>query len=158
MFRLITARLQHIIATRLAGVGPVRRVGAVLGALLIDMAGVLLAWTAGLFRGPPFPGGADTLGPMHINQTLLLNAFLVVETPSRSPCVPSSSRAIRNSGFSCRWADTTAAYWYFWFGRVSSRCSATPSCSWQPSSQRPKLGGKKPPVAAQAVRVLAMTT
>ena len=148
VLRLVAARLQHAIAARLVGAGPARRVGGVLAAALIDIAGVLLAWGVGYFVALNFL--ADSLGRMQINQTLLLNAFLAVETIKvlmRALFEPRDP-ALRFMPMS----DTTAAYWYFWFARLVSLLGYTFMFV------APIVADELTAGAAQAVRVLVMKT
>lgn len=148
VFRLIAARIQHAIAARLGGAGPVNRAGGVLGAALVDIAAVLLAWAVGYFVALHFLPGP--FGRMQINQTLLLNAFLIVET----------IKVILRALFEPRdpqlrfmpMSDTTAAYWYFWFARLVSLLGYTFMFVAPIVAEQLTAG------AAQAVRVLVMLT
>lgn len=79
-----------------------------------DFLSVMLAWGAGYFVALLLAGD----GRMGINQTLLLNAFLLVET------IKVATRAILVPRFSqfrlLPIADTSAGYWAFWSSRVVS--------------------------------------
>ncbi|NMG40219.1 mechanosensitive ion channel [Chelativorans sp. ZYF759] len=148
VLRLVAARIQHAIAGRMAGASWINRSGGVLGAALVDLAAVILAWAAGYFVALNFLPGP--FGRMQINQTLLLNAFLVVET----------IKVVLRAIFEPRdpqlrflpMSDTTAAYWYFWVGRLISLVGYTFMFV------APIIAEQLTPGAAQAVRVLVMTT
>ncbi|MFN4271625.1 MAG: mechanosensitive ion channel domain-containing protein [Aliihoeflea sp.] len=146
LLRLAAARIQSAIAARLAGTAWINRAGGVLAAGAADMAAVLLAWTIGYFVAINFL--SDTFGRMQINQTLLLNAFLVVET----------IKVVMRAVFEHRdpelrfvpMSDTTAAYWYFWSARLVSLIGYTFMLL------APILAEQLSPGAAQALRVLIM--
>ena len=148
VLRLVAARLQHAIAARMAGAGWISRAGGVIGAALVDLAAVLLAWAVGYFVALNFLPGP--FGRMQINQTLLLNAFLVVET----------IKVVLRAVFEPRdpelrflpMSDTTAAYWYFWFARLVSLIGYTFMFVAPIVAEQLTAG------AAQAVRVLVMKT
>lgn len=148
VLRLVAARLQHAIAARMAEAGWISRAGGVVGAALVDMAAVVLAWAVGYFVALHFL--TDPFGRMQINQTLLLNAFLVVETIKVVLRVVFEPRdpELRFLPMS----DTTAAYWYFWFARLVSLIGYTFMFVAPIVAEQLTAG------AAQAVRVLVMKT
>lgn len=116
VLRLLVVWLQGMIAGRVANrAWYVRLLGAV-GAAAIDGGSVVLAWAIGYVLALSVIGG--NAGRMGINQSLLLNAFLVVEMSKlvvRAVLVPRHS-ALRLLPVS----DSNAAYWSFWLARVIS--------------------------------------
>lgn len=116
-------------------------------ATLVDLVAVLLAWGAGYLIALQLVGGT---GGMDINQTLLLNAFLLVEM----------LKVVMRLVFHPRFAslrllplsDMTAAYWYFWLARAVSLVGYTFMFI------APILAANISEAAAQAVRVLVMLT
>lgn len=116
LLRLTTARLGQRLVDRVTGAGWMRRLGALLGAFLLDAASVLLAWTLGYIVALNF--GTLPSGEMGINQSLLLNAFLVVEVSKlvvRALLVPRFP-PVRLLPVT----DDNAAYWSFWLSRAIS--------------------------------------
>ena len=84
--------------------------------MAIDLLSVVLAWAAGYFVALLIATGND--GRMGINQTLLLNAFLLVELAKvgmRAVLAPRHGQ-LRVLPVS----DTAANYWSFWLSRVIS--------------------------------------
>ncbi|UXN71727.1 mechanosensitive ion channel [Devosia neptuniae] len=116
VLRLLVVWLQGMIAGRVANrAWYVRLLGAV-GAAAIDGGSVVLAWAIGYVLALSVIGG--NAGRMGINQSLLLNAFLVVEMSKlvvRAILVPRHT-ALRLLPVS----DSNAAYWSFWLARVIS--------------------------------------
>ena len=112
--RIIVLWAQGAIARRAAGRGWVARILAAMAAALVDLGSVLLAWAIGnviaLLVG--------TTGRMGINQSLLLNAFLLIELSKlavRSILAP-RFEALRLIPV----GESNAAYWSFWLGRIIS--------------------------------------
>lgn len=114
--RLVVEALQGALARRVAALSWAPRLAALVVAAVLDCAGVALAWGAGYLIALQLVGGAS--GRMTLDQTLLLNAFLVVEI------VKVAMRTVlepRHPGLRFLGADdTTAAYWYFWLARLVS--------------------------------------
>lgn len=84
--------------------------------VVVDFVTILLSWAVGYFVALMIVGGSD--GRMGINQTLLLNAFLLVETlkvVTRAVLVPRLPQ-LRMLPI----GDTNAGYWSFWISRVLS--------------------------------------
>src|SRR5690606_21215544 len=77
LLRLITTAVGHRVAARVAGKGILQRLAALLGALVVDAGSILLAWGLGYVIA--LNSGVLPNGQMGINQSLLLNAFLIVE-------------------------------------------------------------------------------
>ena len=116
LLRIVVRWLQARIALRVAGRGWMLRVAGALGGAAIDAGSVLLAWGIGYVLALNVIGGRD--GLMGINQSLLLNAFLVVELTKmvvRSVLAP-HAEPLRLMPI----GDSNAAYWSFWLGRVIS--------------------------------------
>ncbi len=110
---LLATAAYRWLAARAATAGWLRKAGLLLGSMLIDALVVLLAWAGGyliaLFAYGP-------TGQMDINESLYLNAFLIVE----------STRVLLRGALASRHgelrlvplSDTSAAYWYFWASRL----------------------------------------
>lgn len=116
VLRVLVVWLQGLIASRVTNrAWYVRLLGAV-GAAAIDGGSVILAWAIGYVLALSVIGG--NAGRMGINQSLLLNAFLVVEMSKlvvRAVLVP------RHTGLRLLpVSDSNAAYWSFWLARVIS--------------------------------------
>lgn len=114
--RLAVHWMQKHIASRVDGRGWISRIGGSFGASLFDLGSVILAWAIG-YAVALFVLGA-TPGQMRLNQSLLLNAFLIVEVAkmvSRIILAPRFS-ALRLVPVS----DSNAAYWNFWIARFTS--------------------------------------
>jgi small conductance mechanosensitive channel len=113
--RVIVIWLQRRIAARLAGKRWYMRLAGALAAAAIDVGSVVLAWALGNVLALSVTG---TPGSMGINQSLLLNAFLLVEL---SKVV---LRALLQPRFEVLRlvpiSDSNAAYWSFWLGRIVS--------------------------------------
>lgn len=113
--RVIVIWLQRRIAARVAGKRWYMRLAGALAAAAIDVGSVVLAWALGNVLALSVTG---TPGSMGINQSLLLNAFLLVELSKvvlRAVLQP-RFEALRMVPVS----DTNAAYWLFWLGRIVS--------------------------------------
>lgn len=117
-------------------------------ATIADIVTVAMAWGAGYVIALQVIGGVD--GRMDINQTLLLNAFLMVEMLKVAMRLILQPRfpALRLVPIS----DTTAAYWYFWAARAVSLVGYTFMFV------APILASNVSEATAQAVRVLVMLT
>ncbi|MGF7159785.1 small conductance mechanosensitive channel [Rhodoligotrophos appendicifer] len=145
--RLVTDRVQAMVARRSTGGGWLASAMWLTVATLVDALGVVLAWGAGYVIALNIGGWGGRLG---INQTLLLNAFLVVElfkVLMRSVLEPD-----RPSLRFLPLSDTSATYWYFWLSRIVSMLGytfmfAAPIVSTSVSHE-----------AAQALRILVMFT
>ncbi len=109
MLRLLAHPLQRSLDRRAAGRNWSIRTVLVLVATIIDILTVALAWGAGYLIALQLVGGRT--GQMDINQTLLLNAFLVVEM------IKVAMRLFLQARFPnlrvLPISDLTAAYWYF---------------------------------------------
>jgi small conductance mechanosensitive channel len=126
---------------------PVRAVLTVMSTLS-DIMTVALAWGAGYVIALQVIGGAT--GRMDINQTLLLNAFLMVEILKVAMRMLLQPRfpSLRLLDIS----DTTAAYWYFWLARAVSLVGYTFMFA------APVIAANVSETAAQTIRVLVMLT
>tara|TARA_R110002124_G_scaffold16882_10_gene71585 strand:- start:18899 stop:21142 length:2244 start_codon:yes stop_codon:yes gene_type:complete len=149
---LLLRALGHLLSARLAaGLQTAawwRRSGAAVIAVLIDLSTVLLAWGIGYVVALNFAG--QTPGRMGINQSLLLNAFLLVEITklaARAILAPRLS-ALRLLPVS----DDNAAYWFFWLSRIISLIGY---CF---LFIAPLLAANLSPGVAAAVKVLVMAT
>ena len=116
--------------------------------LAADMMTVALAWGAGYLIALQVIGGAT--GRMDINQTLLLNAFLMVEMLKVVMRLMLQPRfpGLRLLPIS----DTTASYWYFWLARAVSMLVYTFMFA------APVIATNLSEAAAQAIRVVVMLT
>ncbi|WIJ25688.1 mechanosensitive ion channel domain-containing protein [Devosia sp. RR2S18] len=116
LLRLLVAWAELPLATRAAGRGSLARTGFAIGAGLLELGAVLLAWAAGYVIALYVLG--NSFGRIGINQTLLLNAFLVVELIKVAMRVVLSPRfpTLRLLPV----GDNNAAYWSFWLGRMIS--------------------------------------
>ncbi|KFC61999.1 Potassium efflux system KefA protein / small-conductance mechanosensitive channel [Devosia sp. LC5] len=148
LLRVLVVWLQGLIASRVVNrAWYVRLLGAV-GAAAIDGGSVILAWAIGYVLALSVIGG--TAGRMGINQSLLLNAFLVVEMSKlvvRAVLVPRHT-ALRLLPVS----DSNAAYWSFWLARVISLVFYTFMFV------SPVIAANLSPGAASAVQALVMLT
>lgn len=145
-FRIIVLWAQGVIARRVAGRGWVSRILGALASALVDLGSVLLAWAIGNVVAL-LVGGAGRMG---INQSLLLNAFLLVELSKlavRSLLAPrfETLRLVPVG-------DSNAAYWSFWSGRIISLIGYTFLFV------APMLAANLSVAAASAVQVLVMAT
>lgn len=115
-------------------------------ALVLEWASVGIAWAAGYFTA--LQAATGELGRMSLSQTLLLNAFLVVETIKavlRATLQPRDP-ALRFLPLS----DTSAAYWHFWLARLTSLVGYTFLFI------APLLANNVSSALAQALRVLVL--
>lgn len=148
VLRMLAHVLQRTLDRRAAGRHwSIRAIFTVI-ATVADIVTVALAWGAGYVIALQVVGGAT--GRMDINQTLLLNAFLMVEMLKVAMRLVLQPRfpALRLMPIS----DTTAAYWYFWAARAVSLVGYTFMFV------APILASTVSEAAAQAVRVLVMLT
>ncbi len=148
LLRLITNALSARIAADAAGKGIMRRLGALLIVGLIEVASIVIAWAFGYVLA--LNTGVNPTGQMGINQSLLLNAFLVVEASKlviRLLVAPRFS-ALRLLPVT----DENAAYWSFWSARMISLIGYTFMFV------APMLNGVVSTAAANAVQVLVMAT
>jgi moderate conductance mechanosensitive channel len=116
LLRIVTNAISRRLADRVPADRMLRRVTTLLGVMLLDLGSILLAWALGYVIALNF--GTTTRGEMGINQSLLLNAFLLVEISKlvvRLVLVPRypSLRLLPAT-------DGNAAYWSFWSGRIIS--------------------------------------
>lgn len=145
--RLLTERLQGMLARRAADQGWARRLAALALAVIVDLAGVAIAWGTGYLLVVGFVGSA---GRITLDQTLLLNAFLAVEIVKVAmrgllePRHPALRLAVLD--------DTTAAYWYFWLARLVSLIGYTFLFA------APVMAMYLPSAAPQALKVLVVMT
>ncbi|KKC41085.1 hypothetical protein WH87_02840 [Devosia epidermidihirudinis] len=148
VLRLVAVWLQGQIGRRVVGRGWLARILGALGAAAVDLGSVLLAWAIGYAVALVLVG--DTRGQMGINQSLLLNAFLIVEMVKMVARVILSPRheALRLIPVS----DGNAAYWSFWLARVISLIGYTFLFV------SPLLAANLSVGAASAVQVLVMGT
>ncbi|MGV8856541.1 MAG: mechanosensitive ion channel domain-containing protein [Devosia sp.] len=148
VLRLVTYWIEIRMAARLCTGGWVRRIIGALIALVIDLGAVVLAWGIGYVVALNFAG--DTPGRMGINQSLLLNAFVLVEVTkllTRAVLAPRIA-ALRLLPVS----DDNAAYWSFWLGRIVSLIG------YSFLFVAPLLAANLSPAIAEAVKVLVMAT
>ena len=148
VLRIIVHWAQGGIARRAVGRGIVSKILCVLAAALVDLAAVLLAWAIGYVVALVLVG--DVAGRMGINQSLLLNAFLLVELTKLAVRALLSPRfeSLRLIGV----GDANVAYWYFWLGRIISLVGYTFLFV------SPLLAANLSVGAASAVQVLVMAT
>ena len=148
VLRLVVGWLQRGLAERAKGRGWAMRIGSGVGAALIDLAAVVIAWGIGYVVALTLVG--DTPGQMGINQSLLLNAFLLVEMTKLGVRLLLSPRygSLRPIPVS----DDNAAYWSFWIERIISLLG------YSFLFVAPLLAGTLAPGIAAAVQVLAMAT
>jgi small-conductance mechanosensitive channel len=146
-FRIVVLWVQGVIARRVGGRGWMSRILGAMASALVDLGSVLLAWAIG-YVVALLVGGA--VGRMGINQSLLLNAFLLVELSKlavRSILAP-RFEAVRL----VRVDDSNAAYWTFWLGRIISLIGYTFLFA------APLLAANVSVGAASAAQVLVMAT
>lgn len=148
IIRIIVTWARGRVAQRVAGRGWVSRILGALAAALVDFGSVLLAWAVGYVVALALVG--QTTGQMGINQSLLLNAFLLVELSKLAVRVILSPRfePLRLIPVS----DDNAAYWSFWIGRIISLLGYTFLFV------TPLLAANLSVGAASAVQVLVMAT
>ncbi|WEK04685.1 MAG: mechanosensitive ion channel [Candidatus Devosia phytovorans] len=148
VLRLVVHAIHRMIARRVEGRGWLLRIAGMLGATVIDLGSVLLAWAIGYVVALTFVGGAT--GRMGINQSLLLNAFLLVEMSkmvARALLAP-RFEALRIIPV----GDSNAAYWSFWLARIISLIGYTFLFV------SPLLAANLSVGSASAVQVLVMAT
>jgi small-conductance mechanosensitive channel len=148
ILRLIANGLCRRIAARADGRGLVARLAGLLGVILVDAGSIVLAWGLGYVLALNL--GTTANGQMGINQSLLLNAFLLVELTKllvRVALVPRFP-ALRLLSVT----DGNAAYWSFWLGRIVSLLG------YSFLFVAPILNSLVAPSAGSAVQVLAMAT
>jgi small-conductance mechanosensitive channel len=116
ILRLVANALCHRIAVRAAGRSLLGRLGGLLGVVVVDAGSIVLAWGLGYVLALNL--GTTSNGQMGINQSLLLNAFLVVELIKLGVRVVLVPRfpALRFLAVT----DSNAAYWSFWLARIVS--------------------------------------
>lgn len=114
--RLIVVRIERGIAGRVLGRKWPLRVAGTLSAAMVDLGSVMLAWGMGYLVALFFVG--DNAGRMEISQSLLLNAFLLVEL---SKVLARAVLAPHVAGLRLLpVTDGNAHYWSFWLSRVIS--------------------------------------
>ncbi|SMQ76044.1 small conductance mechanosensitive channel [Devosia lucknowensis] len=148
LLRIAANAIGRGIARGAAGRGPIRRLAGLVVLLLVDAGSIILAW--GIGYGLALNFGTTPSGEMGINQSLLLNAFLLVELSKlavRAVLVPRFP-ALRLVPVT----DGNAAYWSFWLARIISLLGYTFLFV------APMLNGMVSRSAGSAVQVLAMAT
>ncbi|UYN98398.1 MAG: mechanosensitive ion channel [Devosia sp.] len=148
LLRLLVGFVAHRIAEAVRDQSTLRRLGGLLVVTLVEAGAILLAWALGYILA--LNTGPIPSGQMGINQTLLLNAFLVVEM----------SKLVLRTLLMPRYpplrmvpvTDTNAAYWSFWIDRIISLLG------YAFMFVAPMLAANVSPAASNAVQVLAMTT
>ena len=148
VLRLMANALIARIAGRAQNQRGIRRVGAIGMATLVDAVTIVLAWALGYILA--LNAGTYPNGQMGINQTLLLNAFLIVELSKlaiRTVLAPRFT-VLRMLPV----ADDNAAYWSFWMSRILSLLGYTFLFV------SPMVAGVISTSAAAAVQVLVMAT
>jgi small-conductance mechanosensitive channel len=148
LLRLVTNGLSRRVANDAAAKGPFSRFGALLVIGLLDAASIVLAWAFGYILA--LNTGVDPAGRMGINQSLLLNAFLVVEASKllfRLILVPRFG-ALRILPVT----DENAAYWSFWIARMISLIGYTFMFV------SPMINGVVSVAAGNAVQIVVMAT
>jgi small-conductance mechanosensitive channel len=148
ILRLVANALSQGIAARAAGRGFVGRLGALVGVVVVDAGSIVLAWGLGYVLALNL--GTTSSGQMGINQSLLLNAFLVVELIKLAVRVVLVPRfpVLRLLAVT----DSNAAYWSFWLARIVSLLG------YAFLFVAPILTSLVSPAAGGAVQVLAMAT
>jgi small-conductance mechanosensitive channel len=148
LLRLLTGRLTRRIAEDAEGKGLGRRLGALLLVGLIDVASIIIAWALGYVLA--LNTGVNPTGQMGINQSLLLNAFLIVEA---SKLAIRLVLAPRHHGLRfLPVGDENAAYWSFWAARLISLVGYTFMFV------APMLNSVVSRAAGGAVQILVMAT
>lgn len=148
VLRLMANAVIARIAVRAQNQRGIRRIGAIGMATLVDAVTIVLAWALGYILA--LNAGTYPNGQMGINQTLLLNAFLIVELSKlaiRTVLAPRFT-VLRMLPV----ADDNAAYWSFWMSRILSLLGYTFLFV------SPLLAGVISASAAAAVQVLVMAT
>ncbi|WP_172125850.1 mechanosensitive ion channel domain-containing protein [Devosia sp. 919] len=145
--RIVVIWLQQRLAGRVAARGWRVRTGAVVAAALIDGASVLMSWGIGFATALTL--ARDSGGQVGVNESLLLNAFLLVELSKLLVHTVFSPRSA-----ALRWiplSNSDAAYWSFCTGRLISLLGYTFFFV------APVLSSSVSRDAAAAVQVIAMT-
>lgn len=148
VLRLVVNALIARTARRVAGRGLAMRLGGLVVAHAIDAASIVLAWGLGYVLA--LSTGLTPAGQMGINQSLLLNAFLIVEISKlglRIVLVPRFPQ-LRLLPVT----DDNAAYWSFWLGRIVSLIG------YGVLFFAPLLTGLVSPAAGAVVQMLVVTT
>lgn len=148
LLKLLARPVLAGIARRAANRNPWQKLGIVFGGVLVDTLTVLVAWAFGYVLALNF--GTTPRGEMGINQSLLLNAFLLVEVCKLAIRVLLAPRLTTLRFISV--TDDNAAYWSFWLARVVSILGYTFMFI------APLLRTAISPAAAAAVQVLMMIT
>ncbi|MET3923892.1 mechanosensitive ion channel domain-containing protein [Devosia sp. 2618] len=148
ILRITVSWLEGYIGSRIVGRGWLLRIAGAIGGVVLDLGAVLLAWGIGYFVALAFVG--DSPGRMGINQSLLLNAFMLVELTKmvvRAILAPRHEplRLIPVS-------DSNAAYWQFWAARIISLVGYTFLFI------APVVSANLSPGIAAAIQVLVMAT
>ena len=145
--RIVVIWLQQRLAARVSSRGWRRRAGAAFAAALVDAVSILMSWGVGFATAITL--ARDSGGQVGVNQSLLLNAFLLVELSKlmvHSVFLPRSAEL--------RWIplnDSDAAYWSFCLGRLISLLGYTFLFA------APVLASAVSRDAAAALQVIAMT-
>ncbi len=148
LLRLVTSGLSARVTANAAQKGALSRFIALLVVGLLDAASIVSAWALGYVLA--LNTGVDPTGKMGINQSLLLNAFLVVEAAKlafRLVLVPRFG-PLRLLPVS----DENAAYWSFWIARMVSLIGYTFMFV------SPLLNGVVSVAAGNAVQIVVMAT
>lgn len=148
LLRLVTTALERRLAADAVGRSIPRRVGGLALVALIDIAAIVIAWALGYALA--LNTGTTPDGHMGINQSLLLNAFLIVEACKlvfRIVLVPYRT-ALRLLPIT----DDNAAYWSFWADRMVSLLGYTFLFV------TPMLNVMVSPAAGAVAQVLVMAT
>ncbi|ODT67158.1 MAG: hypothetical protein ABS75_24300 [Pelagibacterium sp. SCN 63-23] len=148
ILRLLGNALVRRIAADVAGRSLLRRLSLLIVVGIIEAGTILIAWAFGYVLA--LNTGVNPTGQMGINQSLLLNAFLVVETSKllvRLVLMPRNG-SLRILPVN----DENAAYWSFWFARLVSLLGYTFMFV------SPMLNGVVSTAAGSAVQVLVMAT
>src|SRR5690606_15432368 len=114
VLRLLFRILQRRLAEAAAAGDLLTRIKMIAASIVLDLATVVVAWAAGYVLALAI-GETRQIG---LNQSLFLNAFLIIELvkdAARAVLAPRWT-ALRPSGMD----DTSAAYWYFWLSRLVS--------------------------------------
>ena len=148
LLRLATQPLMARISRGAANRNIWQKLGIIAAGTLVDTLSVVVAWAFGYVLALNF--GTTPHGEMGINQSLLLNAFLVVEL-----CKLAVRILLAPRHTSLRFlpvTDDNAAYWSFWLARLVSLLGYTFMFV------SPMLASAISPAAATAVQILIMIT
>lgn len=94
---------------------PARRIAAVVGAIIVHLATVVLAWLAGYAIALFMPGVGES-GEIRVQESLFLNAFLVV---AGIRVVLATVLSARFAGLRLLPAGEESAYWHAWASRMT---------------------------------------